>query len=170
LQVCRMCLRAQRRDSLPNRFGAIGRRRWRHAGIRGDDCDDHQVAGRIFRLAAADDLIDQLSGQPWKVHPARIGNLALDHAGAVGGDDLAEFRNRELLTLLGNLADGAEPATPIAAVASNLKDRDAPADLAKGDVSGRHSNFRFPLWRLRRKGAINRPPTRVITSSSLGPV
>lgn len=85
---------AQRRDCLPNRFGAIRRRRGRYAGIRGNDRDDLRAAGRIFRLTAANDLIDRLFDQPRKVHPARIGNPCLDHVHTVGGDDLTEFRNR----------------------------------------------------------------------------
>lgn len=138
-----MCPRAQRRDSGLNRFGAIGRTGGRHAGIRGDDRDDLRAAGRIFRLAAANDLIDQLFGQPWKVRPARIGDLVLDQARTVGGDDPAEFRNWELLTLLGNQADGAQPATPTAAVTRNLRDREAVVDLAEGDETGRHGDFHF---------------------------
>jgi hypothetical protein len=78
------------------------------------------------------------------MHPARIGNLALDYARTVGGNDLAEFRNRELLTVLGDQADGAEPAMPIAAVARNLKDRDTAADLAESDIAGRHGAFLSP--------------------------
>jgi hypothetical protein len=39
-------------------FGAIGQTGERHAGIFGDDRDDPCIAGRLFCIAAADDLID----------------------------------------------------------------------------------------------------------------
>jgi hypothetical protein len=103
------------------------------------------------------------STQSRNMHPTRIGNLALDHALTVGGYDLAEFRNRELLTILGDQVVDVQSTTAIAAVARNLKDRESVADLAEGDVAGRHGGFLFtPMARLPPGGdQPGRPPTSI---------
>ena len=58
------------------------------------------------------------------MHPVWIGNFALDHARIVGGDDPAEFRDRELRAVLRDQAD-VQSTEAIAAVARNLKDRES---------------------------------------------
>ena len=93
------------------------------------------------------------------MHPARIGDLDLDHARAVGGYDLAEFRNWELGAMLGDQAVHAQSTTTIAAVARNLQDGDA--DLAEGDVAGGHVGFLFAPMTPPPQGCDRpgRPPT-----------
>jgi hypothetical protein len=93
---------------------AIDRGGWGHA-VSGE----WAWARRLIWQGAADGDGPCRLRQPvnlWKMNAAEIGHLTLDHARAIGSDDVAQFRDRELRAMVGEQPVDVQPSHAVTQV------------------------------------------------------
>jgi len=85
------------------------------------------------------------------MHPAHVVQVSRHHPRTVGGDDVAQFRNRQLPAVLCDQAGDAQPAAAVAPVARHSQHFDAAGDLAEGDEARSRSYRTVPSGFIRHR-------------------